>query len=156
GATNFIPFTPKNRSRFTAMMNSRQLSLSFQGQGRRLLGRAAEAEAWRRLIIMAIGLERYRVKQGTYPKELLNLEPEFVPSLPVDFMDGKPLRYRRTDDGHFLLYSIGLDCVDDGGQMRRRRNRNMPDQAAADYNEPIDIVWPRPASEAEASRLQEE
>jgi len=162
GATNFIPFTAKNHSRVTVMLNMRQMNLSFQGEGRRLLGRAAEAESCRRLAIVAIALERYRLKQGTYPDALPKLAPEFVSSLQVDFIDGKPLRYRRSDDGHFVLYSIGLDCVDDGGQLRRQRKSNVSRGGSVEIAPPFlesvqaDIVWPRPASEPEIARLQEE
>jgi len=42
----------------------------------------------------------------------------------ADFMDGKPLRYRLIANKDFLLYSTGLDCVDNGGQMGS--DSNMP------------------------------
>ena len=84
-------------------------------QGQSLLGLAAEAEARRRILIAAIALKRYRGRHGGYPKALQELVPELLQSPPIDFMDGKPLRYQLTDDGHFVLYSVGLDCVDDGG-----------------------------------------
>jgi hypothetical protein len=158
GVTNLVPFTTKNSSRFGAMMNVRQLSSSFQRQGRGLLGRAAEAETWRRLLITAIALERCRIRHGSYPEALPNLIPEFLASPLVDFMNGKPLRYRRTDDGHFVLYSVGLDCIDDGGQMRLPRQRGAPYEMASDFGvqRDIDLVWPRPASEAETERFHQD
>src|SRR6266446_1261130 len=64
GVTNFLPFTSKHHSTTVAMMNSRQMSLHWQAQGQGLLGRAAGAEARRRLIITAFGLERYRLRHG--------------------------------------------------------------------------------------------
>lgn len=36
------------------------------------------------------------------------------PALPIDRFDGRPLRYRLTEEGP-LLYSIGADRIDDGG-----------------------------------------
>ena len=41
--------------------------------------------------------------------------PRFIEKLPHDIIGGKPLKYRRTDDGHFVLYSIGWNETDDGG-----------------------------------------
>ena len=122
GATNKAPFQSKQPSRVQSMINMRQISLGYLRQGYGLLGRAAETEARRRLIITAIALERYRGRHGSYPGTLQVLVPELLPKPPLDFMDGKPLRYRVTGDGHFVLYSVGLDCVDNGGRMRPSRS----------------------------------
>ena len=35
--------------------------------------------------------------------------------MPHDVIDGKPLRYRPTDGGGYILYSIGLNGHDDSG-----------------------------------------
>ena len=159
GVTNFVPFVARSRSRATAMMNLRQMSLSFQGRGVGLAGRAAEAEVRRRLVVTALALERYRGRHGRYPDSLADLVPELLKVPPVDFMDGQPLRYRPTEDGHFVLYSVGLDCVDNGGQMRRPGRRGMPfDDSVMDFGFPqgTDLVWPRPASAAEVERVHEE
>jgi hypothetical protein len=134
------------------------MSLGLAGRGQGLLGRAAEAEARRRLIITAIALERYRGRHGSYPKMLQELVPELLKTPALDFMDGKPLRYRLTDDGHFVLYSVGLDCVDNGGEMRRPRAPGMPfDEVAASFGvrQGTDLVWPRPASVAEAEHVHQ-
>ena len=32
-------------------------------------------------------------------------------------MDGEPLRYRATSDGRFLLYSVGLNHMDQAGEL---------------------------------------
>jgi hypothetical protein len=158
GVTNNVPFIPNGPSQSLLMWNTRQMSLSWQGEGQTLLARTAEAEARRRLIITALALERYHVANGSYPATLQALVPKLLTSVPLDFMDSKPLRYRRTEDGHFVLYSVGLDCVDDGGQLRRP-------VADAELNNPLpfafrrqrDIVWPRPASAIEVEKfLQEE
>jgi hypothetical protein len=148
-----VRFQSKYRSRVQALLNMRQLSMAFAGRGQGLLGRAAEAEARRRLLITAIALERYRGRHGGYPKTLEELVPELLQSPPVDFMDGKPLRYRLTDDGHFVLYSVGLDCVDNSGNMRGPTAHGMPYNALAarfGSQQGTDLVWPRPASAAEA------
>jgi len=157
GVTNQIPFSPGGLSQSLLMWNIRQMSLRLQGEFQSLLGRTAEAEARRRLIITAIALERYYLAHGSYPASLQDLVPAFLTSAALDFMDGKPLRYHRTSDGHFLLYSVGLDCVDDGGQLLK------PVRTGEFYTElgfphrQKDIVWPPPASTMEVERfLQEE
>jgi hypothetical protein len=64
---------------------------------------------------IACALERHRAAKGNYPERLDALVPEFAAKLPHDIIDGQPLRYRRTDDGKYLLYSIGWNNKDDSG-----------------------------------------
>jgi len=163
GITNAVPFKSKYKSRSMAMLSVRQMPMMLQSEGRGLMGRGAEAEARRRLIIAAVALERYRLRHGAYPQVLTALVPEFCNKTPVDFMDGQPLRYRPTEDGHFVLYSVGLDCIDNGGVMPqtqgRRRfltlSRNAPG-IGPDWLEGTDIVWPRPASTSETAAHEQQ
>ena len=60
-------------------------------------------------------LERFRHAHGEYPNTLDALAPQFIEKLPHDIIGGQPLHYRRTDDGKFLLYSVGWNETDDGG-----------------------------------------
>jgi hypothetical protein len=62
----------------------------------------------------AIALRLYRKEHGRYPENLSALVPRYLPSVPADPFDGKPLRYRREGTG-FRLWSIGPDRKDDGG-----------------------------------------
>ena len=39
----------------------------------------------------------------------------FIDKLPHDIINGDPLKYHRTDDGQFVLYSVGWNETDDGG-----------------------------------------
>ncbi len=64
---------------------------------------------------IACGLERYRLAHGQYPETLDALVPQFAAKLPHDIIGGQPLKYHRTADGQFLLYSIGWNEKDDGG-----------------------------------------
>ena len=64
---------------------------------------------------LACALERFRLARGTFPDALSELAPEFLPAVPAEIVNGEPYRYRRTDDGSFLLYSVGTDLRDDGG-----------------------------------------
>lgn len=154
GVTNEIFFVPKYhyRGRFETTLALRRIPLRLQEHGTSLLGLAAEAEAERRVIITAVALERYFGKYGRYPETLQVLAPEFIKSVPMDFMNGQPLHYKLAEGGRFLLYSVGLDCVDNGGKIptppteeekvARLRHPTMPVPES-------DIVWPLAASATE-------
>ncbi|MGI8967322.1 MAG: hypothetical protein ACR2H1_14730, partial [Limisphaerales bacterium] len=60
-------------------------------------------------------LERYRIANGKFPENLAALSPQFLQKIPHDVINGEPLKYRHTDDGQFVLYSIGWNEKDDGG-----------------------------------------
>lgn len=64
---------------------------------------------------LACALERFRLARGTYPETLAELAPEFISAVPAEIVNGEPYRYRRTDDGNFVLHSVGADLRDDGG-----------------------------------------
>ena len=152
GVTNSIFFFSKNGSVFQGMMFIHEINMAFDKmRGNGFLGRAAEAESRRRIMVTALALERHRLKHGAYPPTLAALVPEFLKDAPVDFMDGQPLRYRLKEDGHFLLYSVGLDCEDNGGKMRDSKRRDLFDDGTDFMGQPRepDIVWPRPASDGE-------
>jgi hypothetical protein len=153
GVTNAVPFRSKHFSRMQAMLNTQQAGLGFQREGKGLLGRAAETEERRRLVIVAIALERYRVAHGAYPKDLKSLVPDVLKSIPADFMDGKPLRYRPGNPDTFVLHSVGLDCIDDGGKFSIAKNPPSAFPKLDPFDSP-DMVWPRPASEAEVQSLR--
>ena len=61
-----------------------------------------------------LALSTYRQDRNVYPDELSALVPDYLPRLPIDYADGKPLRYQNEGD-RYLLYSLGTNGVDDGG-----------------------------------------
>ena len=63
----------------------------------------------------ACALERYRLAQGHFPESLDELRPHFLKRLPRDVMNGGPFHYGPTDDGQFVLYSVGWDGEDQRG-----------------------------------------
>jgi hypothetical protein len=65
---------------------------------------------------VACALERYHIAHGEYPEALDTLAPQFIETLPHDIINGKPLQYRREANGQFILYSVGWNETDDGGQ----------------------------------------
>ncbi len=86
----------------------------------RIFQRAATFHAHQRLGETAIALRLYRQEHGHYPKSLSELVPRYLPSVPTDPFDGKPLRYRQEGKG-FRLWSIGEDRKDDGGVEKKPR-----------------------------------
>ena len=60
------------------------------------LQRVMRAETTKQMAIAAIALKRYQLKHGNYPPDLNSLVPEFVSKVPLDPVDGQPLRYRRN------------------------------------------------------------
>jgi hypothetical protein len=148
GITNALFFRPAYAGGFGTGTRTgvRTMGLNYMGRGKGFLSRVAEAEARRRLLITALALERYRLRSGHYPQSLSDL-PSLKSEFITDFMDGNALRYRITDEGHFLLYSVGLDCVDNGGEMPRPRAPMPPLYSStqeAGMNQGLDLVWPLP------------
>lgn len=70
------------------------------------------------LLRITLALSAYRQEKGQYPATLEELvTAKYLTSLPQDpFAAGKAPRYRRISPTKFLLYSIGPDCKDDGGE----------------------------------------
>ena len=77
--------------------------------------RAATAQAAADQAALACTLERYRLANSTFPETLDALVPRFMSALPHDVITGEPYKYRRTNDGEFVLYSVGWNEKDDGG-----------------------------------------
>lgn len=78
-------------------------------------------------------LERYRLANGIYPGSLDALVQRYVETLPHDLIGGQPLIYRPTADGKFLLYSIGWNEKDDGGQNSPKAQNGNADYAQGDW-----------------------
>jgi len=87
---------------------------------------------------IACALERYRLANGQFCETLEALAPKFVEKLPHDLITGQPLKYRRTDDGKFVLYSVGWNEKNDGGKVELTKSGNT------DINK-ADWVWRYPA-----------
>lgn len=65
---------------------------------------------------IACALERYRLAKGSLPEHLDELVPEFLPALPKDIIAHEAFRYRRTSDDKYMLYSVAMNLVDEGGK----------------------------------------
>ncbi len=124
--------------RWRYMVSGRSYSGEFE------TGRAVRYETLREMAITAIALKRFHLHTGVFPANLLVLMPEFLPELPHDWMDGKPLRYKLNADGTFTLYSVGDNGVDDGGAPDRSPVSWYLDSWGAG-----DEVWPAAATPEE-------
>jgi hypothetical protein len=108
--------------------------------------RTMAAETRRSVLVSALGIRRHLLKHGRVPEKLARLVPEFLESVPIDWMDGGPLRYERLSDSEFRLWSIGKDGIDQGGDpvpphpVRRYR-----------WDSGQDWVWPGSVTESELS-----
>jgi len=109
------------------------------------MSRALRAETERATILSAVALKRYQLRHGRLPPTLDALTPDFLPSVPTDYIDGKPLKYSLNPNGSFRLYSVGEDGVDNSGstalRQGRTNHRNLWDRE--------DFVWPAPATAEE-------
>lgn len=98
----------------------------------------AYAQASMDLARVGCALERYRLAHGDYPPSLAALTPQFLKTVPPDVINGQPLHYHRTADGLFILYSVGWNERDDGGQISTNKNGQL-DRNQGDW------VWRYPA-----------
>ena len=56
-------------------------------------------------LALACALERFRTRHHCYPKELVQLIPEFISRIPMDIYSGSPIHYELRDDGYELSAS---------------------------------------------------
>lgn len=86
---------------------------------------------------LGIALERYRLANGQFPGTLADLSPKYLTPIPHDLVNGGPLRYRRTEDARFVLYSVGWNETDDGGTVSQTQT-GRPNPESGDW------VWRYP------------
>ena len=117
-----------------------------------VVGRAMHAETERSMTVCAIALKRHSLRHGKHPASLAALVPEFISSVPVDYMDGQPMKYHLNADGSFTLYSVGDDGKDDGGDAalppEKKDSNNLWNRK--------DFIWPAPASPDEVIAWRKE
>jgi hypothetical protein len=70
--------------------------------------------AWVSLCETSIALEEFHYNHGRYPENLEVLCPKYLIRIPPDSFCEAPIVYRREGAG-YLLYSVGMDGVDNGG-----------------------------------------
>jgi hypothetical protein len=109
----------------------------------KVVAKSARMQTYADAARVACALERYRLANGQLPGTLEPLIPRFVDVIPNDVIDGKPLRYRRNSDGGYVLYSVGWNQTDDGGQAGWT-SENKQETSGIDITKG-DWVWLMPA-----------
>jgi hypothetical protein len=91
----------------------------------RCINAGIKAEARQNCCIATIATHRYRLKHGTLPDTLTDLQ-DFLPdeglsksSRLVDPFDGRPLRFKASGDS-VVIYSVGENKVDDDGDIENK------------------------------------
>jgi hypothetical protein len=128
------PSAMYDRLRF---LMSRMATGSLSGS----MTRAWTAQVTADIARTAIAIKRYELREGALPRTLESLVPDFLTELPIDCMDGRPLRYC-VDGASFVLYSVGVDGLDGNGDVTSTNS-------SLNYHTTRDLVWPQPASEIE-------
>lgn len=95
--------------------------------------KCARAQATADQAVMACALERFHRENKRYPDSLAQLTPKYLAKLPLDVITGEPQKYRPTLEGSYVLYSIGSDGKDDGGNSAKVKNGTT-----------LDWVWTLP------------
>ena len=89
-------------------------------------------------------LEQFRRKHGEFPESLDQLAAEFSTTVPLDIIDGAPMRYRRESAGSYVLYSIARNGKDDGGLPGKKSDQDR-----------LDWVWQFPGTEGASKALKD-
>jgi hypothetical protein len=101
-----------------------------------LCSKAALAQTGVHQALIACALERYRLDKNQFPAALEDLVSQGLVNIPPDVITGQPMRYRRTSDGRFVLYSVGWNEKDDDGKTVVDPHTKVPDPGQGDW------VWP--------------
>ncbi len=90
-----------------------------------------------------LALQLYRQRRGEWPEQLEAIKGELGGEAPTDPYSGKAYHYR-VENGGWVLYSVGENCVDDGGQLG---------EGGINYSVDLVRVFPLPEVEPFAGRM---
>ncbi|MBX3747965.1 MAG: hypothetical protein KF833_21875 [Verrucomicrobiae bacterium] len=107
------------------------------------VAKVLQAQTQRSLLETRIALERFDRRHARLPDTLAELVPDFLASVPIDRMDGQPIRYRRDTGSGFTLWSVGENGIDHGGDA----TWDDPNPGTRQWWLARDGVWPEPADE---------
>jgi hypothetical protein len=118
----------------SAFWNHRIFAANLLPALNRIAVKTASAQVAANQAAIACALERYRLANGNFPETLDALAPKFISQVPRDVIGGELMKYHRTSDGQFVLYSVGWNIKDDGGVP----GKNLFDEQQGDW------VWEYP------------
>ncbi len=99
----------------------------------RVTSKRDQAVANIELCRMVLALKTHKYERGEYPDSLQELQETLEWQIPKDPFSGQDFIYVPEEDG-FMLYSIGLNMIDDGGLPER-------DEHGRWRGDNADIVW---------------
>ena len=82
-----------------------------------VIRRSANVQSINEMALAATAAERHYLLHHQYPATLDELAPDLLPSGAVDGLNSKPLSYRTTANGRYMIWSLGFDGIDDGGKV---------------------------------------
>ena len=87
------------------------------------------------LVAAAVGVacERHRRRTGQWPATLADIPKDILPAVPADPCDGLPIRYERLA-GHVVVYSVGPDGIDHGGDLSEATPKDQRDYGIRLYD----------------------
>jgi len=92
----------------------------------------------RAALFTTVSILRYEKETGAYPESLeILVDGGYLSQVPADPFSGGALVYKKADDG-FMLYSVGLNMIDDGGGNAKGRWRKEEKDA---------VFWPMNSSD---------
>jgi hypothetical protein len=74
-----------------------------------------------------IAIREFEQAEHRPPTSLQELVPKYMPDIPLDPFDGAPLRYHIRPDGKWIVYSVGPNQIDEGGEQTKGDPRNYTD-----------------------------
>jgi hypothetical protein len=90
---------------------------------------------------IACAVERFKLAKGKLPEALEEVAPQFMEKLPHDIITGQPFKYKRTEDGHYAIYSVGWNEKDDGGVTGFRKGENDVPFKKGEHDVPEEGDW---------------
>ena len=76
----------------------------------------AKGQANRAAAVIGVAAYRYALEHNRLPDKLEDLVPEYLPLIASDPFDGQPMRMKLPKTGELVIYSVGQNLQDDGGQ----------------------------------------
>lgn len=113
------------RNPFTTIVTRHQLlSVMLLPALGKIPMKAALAQVATDQAVLACALERFRLAHGQFPDKLEALTPDLIAKLPQDVLTGGPYIYHPPAKpfSPFVLYSVGWNEKDDGGQVVLKGN----------------------------------
>jgi hypothetical protein len=107
-----------------------------------LIRQALVTNVRQQLASIVLASHRYRLAHGDWPQSAQDLVPRYLAVVPHDPLTGAALVLRHNADRGLLVYSLGFDGVDDGGDP----SSISPKDHRKDFSDGKDLVWPQPAT----------